>query len=155
MWYIFCTHLFSYQKSPGIRKCGAVGVGERGSGRKPESHQSSSALGKQIRKTDAHFSRGPGGCQAVWSHWPHLAGGGQGVVLDTRFPASSLLHWILRRSWEQNGTTPGMVCVCAHQSWGWREERAGGEGVLDGSHMGKSPWSGTWLGAQDGLLEGG
>ena len=26
-----------------------------------------------------------------------------------------------------------------------REERAGGEGALDGSHAGKSPWSGLWL----------
>ena len=28
---------------------------------------------------------------------------------------------------------------------GQREERAGGEGMLGGSHMGESPWSGLWL----------
>jgi hypothetical protein len=28
---------------------------------------------------------------------------------------------------------------------GLKEERAGREGALDGSHMGESPWSGPWL----------
>ena len=33
----------------------------------------------------------------------------------------------------------------AHQPWGRREERAVGDGALDGSHAGESPWSGPWL----------
>jgi hypothetical protein len=31
------------------------------------------------------------------------------------------------------------------QPWGQREERAGGEGTLGGSHRGEIPWSGPWL----------
>jgi hypothetical protein len=33
----------------------------------------------------------------------------------------------------------------AHLVPGPKGERAGGEGALDGSHTGKSPWSGPWL----------
>ena len=40
------------------------------------------------------FHAAPGGCLAVWSHWPHSAGGRQGAVLGTRFPASSIPDWI-------------------------------------------------------------
>jgi hypothetical protein len=64
---------------------------------------------------------------------PSSAGGGQGAVLGTRFPASSIPCWIL------GGAENRMGAPRAKGRRG-QEERA-----LDSSHVSKSPWSGLWL----------
>jgi hypothetical protein len=96
-------------------------VGGRGSGRKPLSHQSSDALGGRTRKDclSPRFPHSPAwvsGCEATG---PSSAGGGQGVVLGTRFSAIG----------------PGAE---GRRGPGERE-------ALGGSHVGKRPWSGQWL----------
>jgi hypothetical protein len=46
----------------------------------------------------------------------------------------------LRTKWR-----PGGCGVWLGRPWGRREERAGREGALGGSHASESPWSGLWL----------
>jgi hypothetical protein len=66
-------------------------MGERGSGREPVFHQTSSALGRQTRKDCCTLSKRPQ--VDVWlceAKDPSSAGGGQLAVLGTRFSASGI-----------------------------------------------------------------
>jgi hypothetical protein len=92
--------------------CGAVGVGERGNGRKPKSSQSSGTLSGQMRNA-ACFPHSPGwvsGCGKLWN--PSSAGGEQGAVLvpgsQPRASQTSLdTEEELRTEWEPQGPKRG------------------------------------------------
>jgi hypothetical protein len=74
---------------------------------------------------------GQGAFQGLWASWrPEITGcQASQTPLDTAEE--------LRTKWVPLGLLG--------QPWARREERAGGEGVLGGSHAGKSLWSGPWL----------
>jgi hypothetical protein len=58
------------------------------------------------------FHTAPNGHLAVWSHWPHMAGGGQGAA---PVPVSGIPHWMWQRSWEQNRSRG--VALLALEIW--------------------------------------
>jgi hypothetical protein len=137
--------------SPGVQ--GQRGWGNKGDGREPATRQSSGALGGGAVAEDCACSpcRPRDGHLAVGSHGPQSEGGGQGAV------------WGLWASWrpETTGSQPQVSQTLLDTieelrtkwgSWGqlcqprsWREERAGGEGTLGGSHVDETLCSGPWL----------
>jgi hypothetical protein len=135
VWFIFPPQTF--RSVPLLSVLGCVSEdnlccwvpGNKGSGRKPMSRQISSALSRWTWKTATCFQHGPGwmsGC------------GKQSKATDSQ-PWASCSGYCGRAEnkwgpWERLG-----------QPQSQREERAGGEGPLGGSHEGESPWSGRWL----------
>ena len=98
------------------------------------------------RTAAACFPQGPG--WAVTE--PNLPGGGQGAVLglwaslrpEITYSQSQASQTLLNTE-EELRTNGGPEVVLI--SWDQREERAGREGALGGSHTGKSPLSDLWL----------
>jgi hypothetical protein len=107
--------------------------GKERSGRETACCQSSSVLGGRTREDCCTLSTLPWMCGCVK-------------------PLTRLGRWWTRGS--PRHQVPSLLASYA-EYWGGaenrmgpqgrREERAGGEGPLDGSHGGKSPWSALWL----------
>jgi hypothetical protein len=73
---------------------------------------------------------GHGAVQGLWASWRQEITGSQSQASQTQLDTGEEL----RTKW---GSREWLS-----QPLGWKEERAGGEGALGGSHTGKSPWSG-------------
>jgi hypothetical protein len=109
-----------------ITRCGALGVGNKGCGKKPASCQSSVALGGRTSGC------GKLGIPAWWG-----VGWGAGRTRGSpRYQVLSLQHprhlWTLQKSWEQNGGPWG-----SSVGPGAEGRRGQGDMVLGGSHMGE------------------
>jgi hypothetical protein len=99
----------------------------------------------RLRKTVACFPHSPrwvSGCGKQRN--PSSAGGGQGAILGTRFSALGIPDIAGHRRRAENRTGPQEVVQSALGPKGGEGRVI--RGVLDGSHVHESPWSGRGLG---------
>ena len=91
-----CRHGHSNTHSLTLRGCGCSGRSGRERARIPPEFLCSGQVAMGGLPDTFHTALG--GHLAVWSHWPHMAGGGQGAAPGTRFSISGIPCWIQERS---------------------------------------------------------